>query len=72
MENESESGLQRLTVEGFWELLTRHQADLEETEVVGTVAQVVGYGPVHSQRGKPQQGRLSGKPPRRLDYVELV
>lgn len=59
-------------MEGFWELLTRHQPALEEAEVVGTVAQVLGYGPVHSQRGKPQQGRIGGKPPQQLDYMELV
>lgn len=59
-------------MEGFWELLTRPQPALEEATVVGTVAQVVGYGTVHSQRGKPQQGRLSGEPPQQLDYMELV
>lgn len=63
----SERGLQRLTVEGLWELLTRHQPGREEAEVVGTVAQVAGNGPVHSQRG-----RLGGKPPRQLDYMGLV
>lgn len=59
-------------MEGFRELLTRHQTALEEAKVVGTVVQVVGYGPVHSQRGKPQQGRLSGMPPLQLDYMELI
>lgn len=56
-------GLQSLTVEAFWELLTRHQADPEEAEVVGTVVQVVGYGPVHAQVDEPRQGRLCGRPP---------
>lgn len=59
-------------MEGFWELLTRHQPALEEAEVVGTVAQVVGHSPVHSQRGKPQQGPLSVKPPQRRDDTKLV
>lgn len=67
----SVQGLQRLTVERLWELLIRHQPSLEEAEVVGAVVQVVGHGPIHSQRDMPQQGWLSGKPPLQLDYMEL-
>lgn len=59
-------------MERFWELLTRHQPGLEETEVVRTAVQVVGHGHIHSQRGKPQQDRVSGQPPQELDYMELV
>lgn len=64
--------LRELTMEGLWELLTRHQPGLEEAEVVGAVLQVVGHGPVHSQRGKAQQGQLGGKPLQQLDRTELV
>lgn len=51
--------LRRLTMEKFWELLTTRQPSPEEVEVVGAVVQVVGRGPVHSQRGKTHQCQLS-------------
>lgn len=71
-EEGEDTDLQRLTMEGFWELLIRQQTVLEEAEVVGTVAEVMGHGPVYSQRGNPLKGRLSGTPPQRRDYMEPV
>lgn len=71
-QQEGSRGLWELTMEGFWELLTRHQPSLEEAMVVGAVMQVVGHGPVHSQRGKPKQGQLGRKPLQQLDDRELV
>lgn len=68
-EEEEDTDLQRLTVEGFWELLIRQQTALEEAEVVGTVAEVMGRGPVYSQRGNPLKGQLSGTPPQQRDYM---
>lgn len=57
----------------LWQLLTRHHPGLEEVEVVGTVAQVLGCDPVQSQRGKPEQRRLRGKKtPPWLDYTEII
>lgn len=64
--------LQGLTVEGLRVLLAGHQPVPEEAQVVGAVVQVVGHGPVHSQRGTPQEGRLRGQPPQQLGYVVLL
>lgn len=49
-DKETDSRPQMLTVETLWELLTTHQLGLEEAEMVGAVLQVVGQGPIHSQR----------------------
>lgn len=71
-EEGEDTDLQRLTMEGFWELPIRQQRVLEEAEVVGTVAEVMGHGLVYSQRGKPLKGRLSGTAPHWLDYMKPV
>lgn len=67
-----EGPLLGLTVKKLRGVPAGHQPVPEEAHVVRALLQVVGRGPVQSQRETPRQRRLSGLPHQQLGYMVFL